>query len=143
MQALARTGYLAKFRTGGVNAELYPDEAELSATVLTAVRAGVPFKATAGLHHAVRNTDPRTRFEQHGFLNLLVATAAAQNGAGVSEMAAVLADRSGGRLADRVRAVPTTVRDAFRSFGTCSISDPLRDLASLDLLEADLTKGLQ
>ena len=33
--------------------------------------AGVPFKATAGLHHPVR------RGEEHGFLNLLAATTAA------------------------------------------------------------------
>jgi len=31
----------------------------------------VLFKSTAGLHHAPRNADPPTGFEQHGFRNLL------------------------------------------------------------------------
>jgi hypothetical protein len=80
LAALAGTRYRAKFRTGGVRAEFYPDEAELAAAVLAAVGAGVPFKATAGLHHALRNTDPETGFEQHGFLNLLLAADAAGRG---------------------------------------------------------------
>ena len=37
----------------------------------------VPFKCTAGLHHAVRYTDPTTGFRHHGVLNILVATARA------------------------------------------------------------------
>lgn len=65
LEALAGSPYRAKFRTGGVRASLYPSEGELASTVLAAVRAGVAFKATAGLHHAVRNTDPDTGFEQH------------------------------------------------------------------------------
>src|SRR5699024_10191585 len=69
--ALPGTRYTAKLRTGGVRAELYPAEAALAAAVAALVAAGVPFKATAGLHHALRNTDPDTGFEQHGYLNLL------------------------------------------------------------------------
>src|SRR5690606_5980846 len=87
--ALAATRYRAKIRTGGVRAMLYPGEAEVARAVKAAVDAGVPFKATAGLHHAVRNTDPRTGFEQHGFLDLLLATDAALRGAGEDELARV------------------------------------------------------
>lgn len=120
---LAGTPYLAKLRTGGVRADLYPDEAELAATVQALVAAGVPFKATAGLHHALRNTDPATGFEQHGFLNLLAATRAAD----VTEMAAVLAER------DAAPELPTT--SLLRSIGTCSITEPIDELAALGLLE--------
>ncbi|NUO41509.1 MAG: hypothetical protein HOV82_05665, partial [Streptomyces sp.] len=144
LAALAGTPYLAKFRTGGVRAELYPDERELTATVLAATRAGVAFKATAGLHHALRNTDPETGFEQHGFLNLLVATDAALKGAGEAELVALLADRDGDRVAERVRTLSPQVRDAFRSFGTCSVAEPATESAGLGLLQAatidDLTE---
>ncbi|WP_133914286.1 hypothetical protein [Streptomyces sp. NBC_00582] len=141
---LAGTPYLAKFRTGGVRADLHPDERELAAAILAAVRAGVAFKATAGLHHALRNTDPETGFEQHGFLNLLVATDAALKGAEVAELVGLLADRDGDRVAERVRALSPEVRDLFRSFGTCSVAEPAAESAGLGLLPAatiaDLTE---
>ncbi len=142
LAALAGTSYLAKFRTGGVRADLHPDEKELAASVLTAVQAGVPFKATAGLHHAVRNTDPVTAFEQHGFLNLLTATGAALDGADEVELVALLADRDPARVTERVRALAPQVRGVFRSFGTCSIAEPVEELAALGLLQPQLTKDL-
>ncbi len=138
LNALAGTGHRAKFRTGGVRADLYPDEAELAAAVRTAVEAGVPFKATAGLHHALRNTDPSTGFEQHGFLNLLLATDAVLRSDGDPE--ALLAERDGAVVAGRLRALDAdrvaAARAGFTSFGTCSITDPLTELTGLGLLEA-------
>ena len=138
LAALAGTRYHAKLRTGGVRADLYPDEDELAAAVLACVTAGVAFKATAGLHHAVRNTDPTTGFEQHGFLNLLAAVDAAQRGAGNGEVAALLAERDAAAVATRVAALDGRagpVRDAFHSFGTCSIDDPRTELTALGLLD--------
>lgn len=140
--SLADSPYLAKFRTGGTRAEMYPDERELARTVHLAVGAGVPFKATAGLHHAVRNTDPRTLFDQHGHLNLLAATGAALDGASEREMAAVLAERDAATVAGLVRALSPQVRNTFRSFRTCSLAEPLGELAALGLLGPDLTKDL-
>ncbi|ONF70829.1 hypothetical protein [Amycolatopsis keratiniphila] len=137
LNALSGTGHRAKFRTGGVRADLYPDEAELAAAVRAAAGAGVPFKATAGLHHALRNTDPETGFEQHGFLNLMLATDAVLTG---GDAEAVLAERDGAVIAERLRALDAdrvaAVRAGFTSFGTCSITDPLTELAGLGLLEA-------
>ncbi|PXY22900.1 hypothetical protein [Prauserella muralis] len=144
LAACAERGHPAKFRTGGVTAELYPDEAELAAAVAAAVRAGVPFKATAGLHHAIRNTDPETGFEQHGFLNLLLATDAALGGADEAELAAVLAERDAGSVSARVRELGASrtaaARAAFVSFGTCSITEPLGELADLGLVPASLLR---
>ncbi|MFI0353005.1 hypothetical protein [Actinomadura sp. 9N407] len=133
--ALPGTPYRAKFRTGGVKAHLYPDEAELADAIRAVVEAGVPFKATAGLHHAVRNTDPETGFEQHGFLNVLLATGAALGGASRADLATVLARRDGPGLAGALAGLDATaVRERFLSFGTCSITDPLTDLANLGLV---------
>jgi hypothetical protein len=132
LEELAAAGLMAKFRTGGVRAELYPDEIELAAAIGAAVEAGVPFKATAGLHHALRNTDPDTGFEQHGFLNLLAATDAALDGADPDELVELLAERSSSRLG--VKPVPLRARALFRSFGTCSIAEPARELAALGML---------
>ncbi|MGW1681334.1 hypothetical protein [Saccharopolyspora sp. NPDC002376] len=141
----ASTRYQAKFRTGGVKAELYPDDAELAAAIRAVVDAGVPFKATAGLHHAIRNTDPTTGFEQHGYLNLLLATDAAVDFADEVEIAGVLAERDAQKIAkrvadlDRVRVV--AARDRFLSFGTCSIGEPLVELVDLGLVPAEVLSG--
>lgn len=138
IRALADTPYHAKFRTGGVTAELYPDEHELAAAISAVVAAEVPFKATAGLHHAIRNTDPETGFDQHGFLNLLLAVDAALHGAGPAELAGILLERHAetvaGRIGELGDARATAARAGFRSFGTCSIMDPLTDLMELGLV---------
>ena len=52
----------------------------------------MPFKCTAGLHHAVRHRAADTGFEHHGFLNVLLAVAAALTGEDAGEVAAELAD---------------------------------------------------
>ncbi|MFC0452614.1 hypothetical protein [Rhodococcus jostii] len=138
LAALAGGPFAAKFRTGGVVAEAYPDERELASALHTAVTTGVPFKATAGLHHAVRNTDPHTGFEQHGFLNVLLATRHALDGADADRVAVTLAERDGARIARELGDLPAdvvdAVRAAFRSFGTCSILEPLEDLVALHLV---------
>ncbi|GAB3495338.1 hypothetical protein [Nocardiopsis coralliicola] len=140
LAALAETGRRAKFRTGGIRADLYPDEAELAGGIAAAAAAGIPFKATAGLHHAVRNTAPDTGFEQHGFLNLLLAAEAAADGAEPGDLAALLAERDAAALARRAGALSAeraaAARAAFASYGTCSITEPLGELVDLGLLPA-------
>ncbi|QUX25963.1 hypothetical protein K1J57_24025 [Nocardiopsis sp. MT53] len=137
LAALASAGLRAKFRTGGVTAQAHPDEDELAAYLYAAVDLGVPFKCTAGLHHAVRHTTAEG-FEQHGFLNVLLATDTLVRGGSAAEAAAVLADRDGGALAARAKGLTAgeaaSVRAAFRSFGTCSIIEPLEDLIVLGAL---------
>jgi hypothetical protein len=142
VEALAGTDFMAKLRTGGVRADLYPDEKELAAAVACLAPEGVPFKATAGLHHALRNTDSETGFEQHGFLNLLAATGAALDGADEARLVTLLADRDPVRVASRVRALTPAVRNAFRSFGTCSVAEPVEELTRLGLLDTQLTEDL-
>jgi hypothetical protein len=138
VRELAAGGLRAKLRTGGIRADLYPDERELAGSLVTLATAGVPFKATAGLHHAMRNTDPQTRFEQHGFLNLLVAAQAASEGAPVDTVARILAERDPAIVVAHVAKLDAEVRTAFRSFGTCSVNEPRDELIELGLLSADL-----
>lgn len=136
--ALAGTGHEAKFRTGGVRADLVPGDAELAAAILAAVTAGVAFKATAGLHHALRNIDPHTGARQHGFLHVLLATDAALHGADPAHVRGLLAGDDP-HVPERVAALTgprgAALRARFTSFGTCSISEPLDDLLGLGLLD--------
>ncbi|MFA1551580.1 hypothetical protein [Actinomadura chokoriensis] len=140
--AVADRGHRAKFRTGGVKAHFYPTPNELATAIESVVEAHLPFKATAGLHHPVRNTDPATGFHQHGFLNLLLATDAALRGCPVPELSAILADRDAPSVASRVSSLgearTIAARERFLSFGTCSITDPLNELADLGLLSSAL-----
>ncbi|MBE3001577.1 hypothetical protein IDM40_23205 [Nocardiopsis sp. HNM0947] len=140
---LAGSGFHAKFRTGGVSAAAHPGEEELARFLHAAVGAAVAFKCTAGLHHAVRHTSAEG-FEQHGFLNVLLATAALLDGATAGEAAEVLARREGHALAREAARLGDTgserLRTAFHSFGTCSVTEPLEDLVVLGLLPAPATR---
>ncbi|MFF3067344.1 hypothetical protein [Kitasatospora sp. NPDC057936] len=134
LDALVDSAYRAKFRTGGVVAQAFPGEDELAAFLTGCARRGLPYKCTAGLHNAVRHTDPVTGFEHHGFLNVLLAAQETDRAAA----AEVLAERDGHVLAKAVRALSahqvTVIRNSFTAFGTCSIAEPLDDLAALGLL---------
>jgi hypothetical protein len=131
-------GYRPKLRTGGVTAEAFPDEAALAAALVAVAGRRIPFKCTAGLHHAVRHADPATGFEHHGFLNVLLATGAAADGAAAGEVAAILGQRDPGRVAAAVRQLSpdaaAEIRWLFTSFGTCSTDEPVGDLVGLGLL---------
>ncbi len=134
---LAAAGIPAKLRTGGENPQAHPTEAELAACINALLDRELAFKATAGLHHAVRHTSPEG-WEQHGFLNLLVATAVLFDGGGHDAAVEALADRDAGRLVEHVagwggQASPSP-RRWFTSFGCCSVRDPVDDLVSLGLL---------
>jgi hypothetical protein len=130
--------YRAKLRTGGQAAAAFPDEPALAAALVELADRRIPFKCTAGLHHAVRHAAADTGFEHHGFLNLLLAVAAAADGAPAQDVASVLAGLDGGEVtagiggldpldADRVRAL-------FISVGTCSTDEPVADLVALGLI---------
>jgi hypothetical protein len=133
-----RSFQAAKYRTGGVTPEAFPTERELAAFLVACAERDVPFKLTAGLHHAVRSTTDEG-FEQHGLLNVLVATRVAQTGGSVDDVAVPLALRSADPLVGFVQHwdadTCTGVRATFRSFGCCGVTDPLGDLAALGLLE--------
>jgi hypothetical protein len=138
LDALAGSRHRAKFRTGGLVPQAHPGEAELAGTLTGAVARGLAFKCTAGLHHAVRHTDGD--LEQHGFLNVLLATDAARRGAPPEELAGLLAQRDAAAVAGQVAGLGperlAAARASFTSFGTCSVADPRDDLIRLGLLPA-------
>lgn len=137
-RCLSEHRYLAKVRTGGTTAEAFPDERTLANCLQVLVSERLPGKLTAGLHHAVRHRDAKTGFEHHGFLNVLLAVAAALEDAGPEAVAAQLAQSDSGLVAAGIRALDTetgaAVRELFRSFGTCSTDDPVADLVTLGLV---------
>lgn len=139
LDALAGTGAHAKLRTGGSTAAAFPTEPALAAAIAGCLDRDLAFKCTAGLHHALRHSASDTGFEHHGFLNVLLATAALLDGADTTHAAEILAERSADALADAARRLSEAhvarLRDVFRSFGTCSITEPLTDLTALGLLD--------
>ena len=110
---------------------------EVAAFLLGCADRNLPFKCTAGLHHAVRHHDPETGFAYHGFLNILFATAAAARG-DIGLTTDILADRSAEAVASaarRLRAADAKqARELFVGYGTCDIAEPLADLTALGLL---------
>ena len=124
----------AKFRTGGLAAELFPTPMELAAVICACRDRDLPFKLTAGLHHAVRHTDPETGFVHHGFLNVLAGACAASDGAEVADVAAVIGTTQPLTLMEAARGRRFTERPLWVGYGTCSIAEPLEDLSQLGLL---------
>lgn len=131
-------GYRPKLRTGGVTAQAFPDEGLLAGCLAAVAGRRIPFKCTAGLHHAVRGTDKETGLEHHGFLNVMLAVRSAAAGAGIREIAAILAERDPVVVSTAVRDLDpeaaAEIRWLFTSFGTCSTEEPIADLVSLGLL---------
>jgi hypothetical protein len=137
LDELAAADLRVKLRTGGTDAEAFPLAHELAGSIAAALDRELAFKCTAGLHHALRHRDPETGFEHHGFLNVLLATRASLDGASVDEVAAVLEETEATRLLDGSDETGRAgARRWFRSFGSCSVREPLDDLTALGLLEA-------
>ncbi|WP_199733284.1 hypothetical protein [Micromonospora sp. BL1] len=135
--AEARAGGLpvaAKFRTGGLAAELFPTPVELAAVICACRDRKLPFKLTAGLHHAIRHRDPETGFNHHGFVNVLGATLAAVGGAEVDGVAELLAATDPVRVVEPARAHRDAERPLWVGYGSCSIAEPLTDLIRLGLV---------
>ncbi|SDZ66165.1 hypothetical protein SAMN05421684_8118 [Asanoa ishikariensis] len=124
----------AKFRTGGLAAELFPTPVELAAVICACRERELPFKLTAGLHHALRHADPETGFTHHGFLNVLAGTALALDGGEVADVAELLAAIDAVPLIEPVRARRHQPRGLWVGFGSCSMIEPLTDLIRLGLV---------
>jgi hypothetical protein len=134
--AVAEAGLRLKFRTGGLEASAFPAAHALARWIDAALDRETPFKCTAGLHHAVAQEDSETGFGHHGFLNVVLATVRAFDGAPVGDVAELLGTRDADALVSAARAEDLgRGRRWFTSFGSCSVTEPLDDLLALGLLE--------
>ncbi|MEO6605218.1 MAG: hypothetical protein ABIN55_06365 [Aeromicrobium sp.] len=115
-------GAMLKLRCGGPDTRDTPSACQLGGAIQHCVEQDLPFKLTAGLHHAVRTE--RTL----GFLNILVAVDNAI--AGSDPVPALLEPDAAALKVSN----PDAVRRLFRSIGTCSIDEPVDDLRALELI---------
>jgi hypothetical protein len=145
----------AKIRTGGVQAEMIPLPNDVSRFLFECAAAKVAFKATAGLHHPIRNEyaltyEPKSECAtMYGFLNVFVAAVLAwTHKLTAKELLPILTCRDllhfdirDGAVAWRdIRATTgqiETARNNFAiSFGSCSFLEPIDEMQRLNLFGA-------
>ena len=149
LAAIARAGARAKVRTGGVTPGAAPAARDVARFLAGCAAAGVPFKATAGLHHPLRGEYPLTyepgsaRDTMFGYLNVFLAALVARAGADEAAVVAALEWRDAAALAlDPSGArwpgghVSCAAIAAARAtwevgFGSCSFREPLDDLTAM------------
>ena len=149
---IAETAASAKIRTGGIVETAIPSPGQVLRFISTCVEQGVPFKATAGLHHAIRGMYPLTyepdspKALMFGYLNIFFASAfsAAGSSEGAvlgsleeTDAAAFKVDETGVWWKDHVvvHEQLTVVRQAVAtSFGSCSFVEPVAEARNLNLI---------
>ena len=127
LDQLAELGLRAKIRCGG---DHVPSVDELAEFMQGCRERKLPSKATAGLHHAVRQGDA------HGFLNLLAAAVFDEEALAEEDAAAFRLNEAHFRWRDR-DAAPIEIlnaRELFVGFGSCSFFEPVDELKTLGLV---------
>jgi hypothetical protein len=148
---LARTGARAKIRTGGTTPDAFPSVPEVVRFFRACARAAVVFKATAGLHHALRGEycltyDPDSASAvMHGFLNVFCTAAFVRTGIPAADAVLMMEETSAeafhfddGGVTWHNRRITTPAITAARanyatSFGSCSFHEPVDELRTLHL----------
>lgn len=121
---------VSKIRCGGAS---IPSAEELAAFVRGCRRRAIPFKATAGLHHAYP-----TEAGEHGFLNLLAAVVFGdEEDALRARRGSFELDADSFRWSDRAAGPESLARvraTLFHSIGSCSFFEPVGELHDLGIL---------
>lgn len=138
-----------KFRTGGTTPEAHPAAGDLARALVACADAGVPFKATAGLHRALCHFNHAAGARQLGFLNVFIGAALAYEKRidveGLTEFLNVesvedlnFSDSAISWQSARVSINEITeTRGRFaHSFGSCSFDEPWQDLVAMELVRA-------
>jgi hypothetical protein len=139
---------MAKIRTGGISPNAIPSTDRVSAFIAGCAQRGLGFKATAGLHHAIRAEyrltycDPSPRAIMYGFLNVFIAACAAlDNPDDFARIDLILmeTDPQQFQFGDELirwrdqrwsLAKIGAMRQIVPAFGSCSFDEPLDDLRS-------------
>lgn len=149
LPVLADRGARAKIRMGGTTPETIPATDSVAQFLAACMRERVGWKATAGLHHAVRGVHSLTgrpespQATMHGFLNLFLAGALAWFGAEEKAILQTLAEEDSAAfhldeemirwhdhtlIADQIE----RVRSEFAiSFGSCSFTEPVDEMKEM------------
>src|SRR6202521_5872241 len=148
---VAGCGRRAKIRTGGETADKFPAPDNVVEFVRLCAAANVPFKATAGLHHPLRSVHRFTYQPDspsglmHGFVNVFLAAAFLQAGMEPKIAVQLLDEQSADAFhfdldgvcwrEHRLRRdeIASARRGFAVSFGSCSFTEPVDDLRSLNL----------
>lgn len=135
VQRVAEAGCWPKLRCGGQATESFPSVDEVADFLALICRVGRSFKATAGLHHAVRTHDQTSGLTHHGLLNMLVAAARAVSG---RDVRAALRSTDRDELAAEAAALDDAdahaAREVFACYGSSTLEGPIGDLVRLRLL---------
>ncbi|MHC4217623.1 MAG: hypothetical protein ACYSU7_04120 [Planctomycetota bacterium] len=145
--ALAGSDAGAKVRTGGLDPQAIPAPEHLARFVAACAAAGLPFKATAGLHHPLRHHSEAVGAKEFGFLNVLTAAVLADTTKlSAPDLVGVLVEESADsfsfhdeKLCYRDHDVATSRVAESRlkfaiSIGSCSFAEPLEHLRAMKLL---------
>lgn len=137
----------AKARTGGLEPSAFPSSDKLASFLQECLNLSVTFKLTAGLHHPIRHLDPGLNVMMHGFLNVLVAAALAdEQELTKKEIVRILDETDTGafqftqdvaswrNLVANLDAIED-MRGIFVAIGSCSVREPLEDLRELKLMD--------
>jgi hypothetical protein len=153
IRSIADAGAYAKLRTGGVTADAIPDVSNVTAFLVSCAERGLCFKATAGLHHAIRGEYRLTYAADsptacmHGFVNFFLAATAAYEGASEARVTSILNDSDRGKFrataneilwCDETFSVETIQRTRQHfamSFGSCSFEEPIEEMRSMGWIE--------
>ena len=135
-----------KLRCGGTEASAFPSSEQAARALHACVEAGVPLKATAGLHHPFRRFDDEVKATMHGFVNVFAAGVLAfARRPDPATLQAILEDAEAshftfdeglrwGGLTASAEEVTAARQRAVLSFGSCSFDEPRDDLRALGWL---------
>lgn len=136
-----------KIRCGGVDAHMFPSVEQVAFALNTARERNLAAKATAGLHHPIRQYSESVQTKMHGFFNVFGgAMLSYAHDLSDDELAEILKEEDPDRFTFtnegfKWKDLPVSTHEiaelrdvALVSFGSCSFDEPREDLENLGLM---------